>query len=201
MKKWFLMIALGWVVFVAVPTIPAVRIFLALPLVVEDPDAHGDACYILAGNNAFRERLGAAAYLYNSGHIPRIIFMRDDTPSTYNFVIKEHWTRTQWALDFLTYRGVPRDRIQVIDRVSGIFGTLREARNLKRFLPPDLKRLVLISSAAHMRRCMLAFRRVLPSEIVMVSCPASSYSSSYEYYYPLWIEYLKLAVYAVVARG
>jgi len=193
------MVALGWVVFVAVPTMPAVRIFLASPLVVEDPDVHGDACYILAGNNSFRERLGAAAYLYNSGCISRIIFMRDDAPSTYNFVAKAQWTRTQWALDFLTYRGIQRDRIQVIDHVSGVLGTLQEARNLRKSLPPDMKTLVLVSSAPHMRRSVLAFRRALPPGMAIFSYPASSYESSYEYYYPLWIEYLKLAVYAVVA--
>jgi len=200
MIKWLLIIALGWIVFVVLPTLPAVRIFLASPLVVEDRDPRGDAGYILAGNNAFRERLGAAAYIYNEGRISRIIFMRDDAPSSYNFVAKARWTRTEWALDFLTHRGVPREKIQLIDQVTGMFGTLQEARNLKKALPSDLKRLVLVSSATHMRRCVLAFRRVLPPDIAIVSCPASSYSSSYEYYHPLWLEYLKLAVYAVFAR-
>jgi uncharacterized SAM-binding protein YcdF (DUF218 family) len=200
MKRWFLMITLAWVMFVAFPTIPAVRVFLSAPLVVEDPDPRGDACYVLADAGAFRERLGAAAHLYNLGRIARIIFMRDNTPSAYNFVARAHWTSTDWALDFLTHRGVPRDRIIVIDAASGILGTLREARNLGKLLPQDVKKLVLVSSAPHMRRSMLTFRRVLPREISLVSCPATPYTASYEYYYPIWIEYLKLAVYAIVAR-
>jgi uncharacterized SAM-binding protein YcdF (DUF218 family) len=67
-------------------------------------------------------------------------------------------------------------------------------------LPPDIKKLVLVSSAPHMRRSLLAFRRVLPPDLSIVSSPASSFGTSYEYFYPLRIEYLKLAVYAVVAR-
>jgi uncharacterized SAM-binding protein YcdF (DUF218 family) len=200
MIRWLLFIALAWVVFVFLPDIPPVRNLLASPLVVKDRDPQGDACYILAADDAFRERLGAAAELYNQGRISRIIFMREDVPSSYNYVAKALWTQTEWALDFLTHRGVPRDRIQLIDHVRGPFGTLQEARNLKKFRPPDLKRLVLVSSAPHMRRSVLAFRRVFPPDIAIVSCPASKFVTSYEYFYPLWIEYLKLAVYAVVAR-
>ncbi len=201
MRKRLLMIVLAWVLFVAVPTIPAVRIFLASPLVVEGPDPHADACYVLAaGSNAFQERLEAAADLFNLGCVSRIIFMRNDEPGGYSFVARAKWTQTEWALDFLTHRGVPRERIYLIDHAKGMFGTLQEARNLKKFLPSDLKRIALVSSAPHMRRCVLAFRRVLPPGIVIVSYPASPFKWSYEYYYPLWIEYLKLALYAVVAR-
>jgi len=145
--RWVLIIALSWTVFVLVPPIPAVRMFLGSPLVVEDRDARGDACYILAAADSFRERLGAAAELYNQGRVPKIIFIRDDGPGSYNFVAKASWTPTEWALDFLTHRGVPRDRIQLIDHVRGTFGTLQEAKNLKGSLPADVKRLVLVSSA------------------------------------------------------
>jgi hypothetical protein len=48
MERFFLTIALAWVVFVVVPTIPAVRDFLGSPLVIADRDPRGDACYILA---------------------------------------------------------------------------------------------------------------------------------------------------------
>src|SRR5512144_2537550 len=157
-----LIIVLAWVLFVVVPTIPAIRRLLARPLVVCDRDARGDAGYILAGGNAFRERLGAAAELFNLGRISRIIFMCDDAPSAYNFTAKANWTKTQWALDFLVHRGVPRDGIQVTERPGGMFGTLQEARNFRKSLPADVQRLILVSSAPHMRRCVLAFRRVLP---------------------------------------
>jgi len=200
MIRWLLIIVLCWILFVFLPIIPPVRNLLASPLVVKDRDPRGDSCYILAGTDEFRERLAAAAELYNQGRISRIIFMRKDEPSSYNYVAKARWTATEWALDFLIHRGVPQDRIQLIDHISGPLGTLQEARNLKKSRPADLKKLVLVSSAPHMRRSLLAFRRVLPPDITIVSCPASSFSTSYEYFYPLWIEYLKLAVYSVVAK-
>ncbi len=200
MKKWIVLVAISWFTFIMLPSIPAVRLLLASPLVVTDPDPRGDACYILAGADEFRERLLAAALLYNVGRVPKLIFMSDPSISSFNFVEKTHWSATQWALDILIHHGVPRDRIQVIERAHGKLGTLAEARNLKRFLPADVKRLVLVSSAPHMRRAMLAFGRVLPATVSLASYPATPFESSSEYYYPLWVEYAKLAVYAVVAR-
>ena len=200
MKMFLLTMAFAWIVFVAVPTFPIVRDFLASPLVIEDRDPRGDACYVLADADAFRERLGAAAYLYLQGRVSKIVFMRDDLPNPYNTLAETHWTPTDWAMDFLIHRGVPREKIQLLDPAGGMFGTLQEARNFKKSLPRDLKTLVLVSSAPHMRRSVLAFRRVLPQGVTIISCPATPYSSSYEYFYPLWIEYLKLAVYTVVAR-
>jgi uncharacterized SAM-binding protein YcdF (DUF218 family) len=199
-RKWVVIAVGAWLVLVGLPTIPAVRVFLAAPLVVGDPEARGDACYILAGGDAFRERLVAASDLYHMGRIPRIIFMLNEEWDSYNFVAQASWTPTQWALDFLDHRGVPKDRISVIAYSHGTFGTLTEARNLKEFLPAGIKRLVLVSSAPHMRRSMLAFRRILPQEVVLVPYPATDFYISNEYYHPLWLEYLKLAVYEVVAR-
>ena len=42
--------------------------------------------------------------------VPRIIFQRNDELGPYNFVAKASWTGTDWALDLLTHRGVPRDK-------------------------------------------------------------------------------------------
>ncbi len=201
MKRWLAIAALGWVVLVALPSIPAVRGILASPLVVSDPEARGDACYVLAGGDAFNERLAAASDLYFMHRVPRIIVQRNDDVSSYNFAAKASWTATDWALDFLTHRGVPMDKILIIAPAKGMFGTLAEARNVKLALPPDVRTLVLVSSAPHMRRSMLAFRRVLATDVALRPYAATDFASSAEHYRPIWLEYLKLGVYAIVAWG
>ena len=155
----------AWVVFVGVPSIPVVRRVLAAPLVVSDPLARGDACYVLASGDALLERLAAAADLYSMHRVPTIIFQRSDEASSYNFVAGASWTQTDWALDFLTHRGVPRDKIVVVAAAQGLLGTLAEARNIKRALPAGVRTLVVVSSAPHMRRSMLAFRRILAPDL------------------------------------
>ena len=199
MKRWLPIVVLAWVVFVGLPSIPAVRGVLASPLVVTDPDARGDACYVLAGGHAFTERLAAASDLYNMHRVPRIIIQRADELGPYNFVAKASWTATEWALDFLTHSGVPRDKILVIAEARGMFGTLAEARNVKASLPADVRTLVIVSSAPHMRRSMLAFSRVHPAGVTLHPYAATDFSSGDEYFRPIWLEYLKLAVYELVA--
>jgi len=199
MSRWLKIAALGFVFLVAVPSIPSVRAVLASPLMVTDPDARGDACYVLSSGDAFIERLAAASDLYQMHRVPRIILTRDDGVSYYNFVAKASWTSTEWALDFLTHRGVPADKILVIAPAHGMLGTLAEARQVSQTLPSDVKRLVLVSSAPHMRRSLLAFRRILAANISLVPYAASDVASSAELYRPIWLEYVKLAGYAVVA--
>jgi len=199
MKRWLGLAAAAWVICVGLPSIPAVRIALSEPLVVSDSEARGDACYVLASGDAFTERLAAASDLYQMHRIGRIMLQRDDEASAYNFVAKASWTSNEWSLDFLTHRGVPLDKVLVIPAARGMLGTLAEARHVRDTLPADVHRLVLVSSAPHMRRSMLAFRRLLPPDIALVPYAASDMASSAELYRPIWLEYLKLGGYAVVA--
>jgi uncharacterized SAM-binding protein YcdF (DUF218 family) len=200
MRKWVLRIAIAWMALVVLPSVPAVRVFLASPLVVTDAEARGDACYVLASGDAWPERLAAASDLYHMGRTPRIILMRSNETGPFNFVAKKSWTPTDWSLDFLTHRGVPQSKINIIEETQGMLGTLAEAKNLSHFLPPGTKKLVLVSSAPHMRRTMLAFGRVFPPEVELIPYAASDFFSSAEHYRPIWLEYLKLGLYSVVAR-
>jgi uncharacterized SAM-binding protein YcdF (DUF218 family) len=199
MARWLKIAAFGFVFFVALPSIPSVRVALASPLMMNDPEARGDACYVLASGDAFTERLAAAADLYQMHRVARIILARNDAVSYYNFVAKASWTSTEWALDFLAHRGVPTDRILVIPPTQGLLGTLAEARQVRQTLPSDVRRLVVVSSAPHMRRSLLAFRRILSANVSVVPYAATDVASSAELYRPIWLEYVKLAGYAVVA--
>ena len=198
--KWSAITAFYWLALVFVPSFPAVRGILAIPLVVHDEQSRGDAAYILADGNAFQERLSAAVDLYFMRRVPQIIIINEAKKGAYNFVAGSNWTPTEWALDYLQCRGIPRAQVLVVGPMEkGLFGTLNEARTIAKTLPETVTRLVLITSAPHTRRSLLAFRRALPSEVVVMSYAATAFGKSAEMREPLWLEYVKLLVYGVVA--
>ena len=192
-------VAVVFITFVILTSFPRIRHILSAPLVVNDMNARGDACYVLAGGGSLWERLDAAADLVQMGRVSRILLMRDDKRGQYSFKAKSSWTRTEWAADYLAWRGIPSDRISWIPQTEGMFGTLTEARTVAMNLPKEVKIVVVVSSAPHMRRSVLAFRRALPAEVSVIPYAATEFGNSYEMYYPIWIEYLKLLVYFVIA--
>ena len=197
---WWVTVTTLALVLGVVASVPSIRAVLSAPLVVADGAATGDAAYVLAGGVAFEERLAAASDLYFMRRVPLIIIKRDDSQSAYNFAAHASWTRTQWALDFLRWKGVPDANVLVVDlpQITS-FGTLNEARSLVTVLPPAVVRLVLVTSAAHTRRALLAFRRSLPATVALTPYAATSVDTSVEFWRPLWVEYVKLLVYAVMA--
>ena len=188
-----------WVVYIALSTSLQVRYWLSLPLVVNNQNAHGNACYVLAGGGSLWERLDAAADLVQMGRVGFILLMKDDSISQFSFKANSSWTRTQWAADYLAWRGISADKIQWIPQSAGLFGTLTESRAIAKNLPKDVKSLVVVSSAPHMRRVQLAFNRSLASDVTVIPYAATSFQNSYEIYNPIWLEYLKLIVYFFIA--
>ncbi|MBJ6749838.1 YdcF family protein [Geomonas anaerohicana] len=185
--------------FVVIPSFPRVRAVLAAPLCVTDAAAVGDACYVLAGGESVWERLNAAADLMHLGRVPCIYLMDDPSRDQYNVPEGRSWSRGKWYAGYLVWRGVPQERIRFVPKAAGFFGTRTEAANLASSLPPGVRRVVIVSSAPHMRRALLAFRRALPAAVAVTPYAATELASSQELYYPLWIEYLKLVVYSMIA--
>jgi len=192
-------VAIISLLFVILPSFLQTRIILSAPLVVHNMNARGDACYVLAGGGALWERLDAAADLVQMGRVSRILLMQDCTRGPYSFKAKISWTRTEWAADYLDWRGISPDRISWIPQTDGMFGTLTEARMVAKNLPKEVKSLVVVSSAPHMRRSVLAFRRSLSADMKVVPYAATEFVNSCEMHHPIWIEYLKLLVYFVMA--
>jgi uncharacterized SAM-binding protein YcdF (DUF218 family) len=133
------------------------------------------------------------------GRVDYIILMKDDNVGQFRFKTNASWTRTQWVADYLAWRGIVADRIQWIPQTEGFFGTLTEARTVAKRLPKSVKTLVVVSSAPHMRRSVLAFTRSLPSNVRVVPYAATSFATSHEMYHPIWLEYLKLLLYFMIA--
>jgi uncharacterized SAM-binding protein YcdF (DUF218 family) len=197
--KIIVFVTINWFVFIVLSSSVTVRGWFAAPLIVHDNKASGDACYVLAGGNSIWERLAAGADLIHLQRVPTLQIMRNDATYPYSFKAQASWTGTQWSMDFLEGRGVPRNRVVILAQPHGFFGTLAEARNVAKLLPRNIKKLVVVSSPAHMRRTVLAFKRSLPADVSVVPYAATTFEQSAEMYYPIWIEYLKLLVYYVVA--
>jgi len=193
------MLAISWMILVALPSSALVRKRLAAPLFVHDSNAQGDVCYVLAGGDSIWERLIAGANLVHLGRVSKLHVMRNDITYPYNLNAQASWTQTQWIMDFLAWRGITPDRVIILDPADGMFGTLEEARNVTKSLPKGVKKLVVVSSPAHMRRTVLAFKRSLPANVMVVPYAATVLEQSSEMYSPIWIEYLKLLVYYIVA--
>jgi uncharacterized SAM-binding protein YcdF (DUF218 family) len=196
MKRVIAAILFTLLIFMILPTIPVVRAWLAAPLIVTDNAAAGDACYVLAAGNAIWERLAAASDLYHMKRVPMVILMQSGETGPYNFPAQSSWNQTQWELEYLVSRGVPKENVVTIETGEGFFGTLSEARVVARTLPPEVKKLVLVTSAPHTRRSLLIFKRLLSANVQIIPFAATTFETSAEMYDPLWLEYLKLFVYA-----
>ena len=189
----------GFLFLVVLPSFPKVRAILAAPLTVTDSAAQGDACYVLAGGETVWERLDAAADLVHLGRVPRIYLMNDTSRDQYSVRAGRSFTRIQWYVDYLVWRGVPADRISFIPKAKGLLGTRSEARAFAAHLPKGARQVVIVSSAPHMRRALLAFQRSLPAQVRAVPYAATDLVCSQELYHPLWVEYLKLLLYLMVS--
>ena len=192
---------LAFLAFGVAPTLTPLRHALSAPLIVSDDDARGDAAYVMHGGPAMDERLRAAADLVHMGRVPRIFLRRDDERSMHSFVERRSLTRSEWMLAYLGWLGIPREKVTLIDDPGGgAFGSLHEADLARAALPPEVRRLVVVSSPVHTRRSGLAFRRRLAArEVEVTTYAATAWSTSAEAHAPLWLEYAKLLVYAVIA--
>jgi uncharacterized SAM-binding protein YcdF (DUF218 family) len=152
----------------------------------------------MAGGGAIWERLDAAADLVHQGRVSRVILMRDGTPGPYNYPLGRSQVRTDWFCAYLAWHGVPAGRVVLIPQTQERFGTLSEARAVARMWPRGEGALVLISSAPHLHRALLAFRHFLPASVPVLPYAASEYRFSYEFHHPIWIEYLKVLAYRLL---
>ena len=190
----------GWGILVIVTSIVPVRTGLSYPLYVHEPGARGDAAYVMADGYAYWKRLRTASDLYRERRVPKIYLLNERQIFGYNFDIKRLETQTERAIRFLVWHGVPESAIELVTvRGDTTFGSLSEAQAFAELELPQVKRVVVVTSAPHTRRSKLCFRRCLPDDVSVQSFAASKLSSSTELYEPIWMEYLKLAVYYFVA--
>jgi uncharacterized SAM-binding protein YcdF (DUF218 family) len=198
--SWIACALVVWVLFVVLPSIPAVRAVATGPLFVHDPGARGDAAYVMNGGYSLPERLLAASDLYHLGRVEAVYILDDRAPSSFSFVEQRNLVRSEWSASYLEWLGVPE---RAIRRVSGdvdaALGSLNEARLVSAQLPEEIDALVVVTSAAHTRRSLLAFERALGGSVVVTCYAATEPRQSAQLREPLWVEYAKLLVYWALA--
>jgi uncharacterized SAM-binding protein YcdF (DUF218 family) len=188
-----------WLLTTFLLSFSSIRGIVAYPLYVHDSNAKGEAAYVMADGYAYLERLRTASDLYHMNRVPQILLANESQSAGYNFTKGRSETRVERAIDYLTLHGVPRDKISTIDfQLDATYGSLSEARNVAA-QQPDIKQLVVVTSAPHTRRSRLCFRRAMPSNVVVNVYSATSPRRSAEISSPIWVEYLKLLVYFFVA--
>lgn len=128
-------------------------------LIARDPLVHADAIVVLAGGHPAREI--AAAALFREGWAPRVILTRATTPSHVEALlrlgIRAHDFQGEARLA-LEKSGVPAAAIVTLDEPARI--TEAELRIVHRFAREHgYRRVILVSSAEHLRRVRLIWAR------------------------------------------
>ena len=188
-----------WLATTILMSIPLVRGLVSYPLYVHELEATGEAAYVMADGHAYWERLRAASDLYNRKQVGTIMILDESEPAGFNFGRNQLDTHVQRAIDHLELFGVPRDCVESIPvNNSTVFGSLNEAHGVAE-LHPELKRIVVVTSAPHTRRSLLCFKRSLPASVNVQVYSASVPKDSAEITAPIWMEYAKVVVYFFLA--
>ncbi|TWU39724.1 YdcF family protein [Novipirellula artificiosorum] len=194
-RRFFIVIGV-WLLSTFLLSFHSIRGLVAYPLLVHDPDATGDAAYVMADGYAYWERLHAASDLFHMGKVPRLILLDESEPAGYNFVQQRLETRLQRAIAYLEWLGVPAEKVSTVSAKNSMFGSLSEARAVAE-QESSLKSIVVVTSAPHTRRSRLCFQRAFSPQIDVQVYSASVASEGAEIDAPIWIEYAKLFVYFV----
>ncbi len=188
----------AWTLFVGLPTITVVRATMMWPLYVHDNDAEGECAYVMAGGSASYERLRAASDLYHWDRIERIYISHQTDSSGYHFGLKRSISRAEKARMVLQMWGVPDSAILTVPLdESALLSSSGEAHSFAANVNVQGS-IIVITSAPHTRRSRLCFQRVLPAaEIAIYSASMPAHSA--ELSSAIWLEYLKLALYYLLA--
>lgn len=162
---------------------------------MNDPGASGQIAYVMADGPAMWERLHAAADLYHMHRIEKIVLLNEQEMSGYNFVRHSSDTRLQREIDFLQMLGVPPNDVQAVDADKDDWLSSRSEAVAVFENMPNLRQLIVVTSPPHTRRSKLCFERTFPESTAIAVYSAAKPSESAETHLPIWIEYVKLAIY------
>ena len=155
-------------------TASAAAVLLFLPFAgrffsAADPLQRGDAIVVLAESRV--DRWLEAVDLFKEGWAPRVV-LSPGPVSTLEVKLRGEGLRLpregDLARDAVLSLGVPADAVTVMP--GGVDNTAAEAAALRRWLPPDSHRVIVVTSPYHLRRAGYAFRREFAgtgTEIVM----------------------------------
>jgi uncharacterized SAM-binding protein YcdF (DUF218 family) len=152
---------------------------VSAPSTASPPLEKTDAIVLLAGN--FHQRAPAAAFLFRNGNVGKVILTNDGVFSGWSDKYNRNLYQIEWAEEKLVALGVPRERIVKLPFYGS--GTIYDALAVKRYaLSSGMHKMILVTSAYHMRRALWTFRKVFSGESVEVTAhPAVSGETSLKF--------------------
>lgn len=188
-----------WLLSVVALSSKHVRGIVALPLFIDEEPVRSEYAYVMADGHAYWERLRTASDLYHLNQVEKVMILKECQVTRFNFNKGRSDQLFERAVDYLGFHGVPRQAIQLVPvGKQSWFGSLSEAKAVARNYP-KLKSLTVVTSAPHTRRSKLCFQRCYDHGIPICMVAASNPVDSSEINEPLWMEYLKFAIYGVFA--
>jgi len=141
-----------------------------------DPLQHSDVIVVLAGSRL--DRWLEALDLYKEGWAPRIV-VSSGPVSPLEGRLRERGLRYpregELARDAMVSLGLPQDAVEVMP--NGVDNTAAEAAVLRRMLPAgSVRRVIVVTSAYHVRRAGYAFRREFRDTGVEIVMRGSRYT-------------------------
>lgn len=135
---------------------------------IEDDDEKGDCIFVVGSSKAIQYRLPKAVELYQQGRARKILFSGGATWNGNKFPEAIHLKNKAIEL------GVSENDILIEDRSLNTFeNVLASLVVLNRaFFLYNIKRLLVVTNAFHMRRLHLTLKTYMPDWIQFTLCPA-----------------------------
>lgn len=135
---------------------------------IEDDDEKGDCIFVVGSSKAIQYRLPKAVELYQQGRARKILFSGGATWNGNDFPEAIHLKNKAIEL------GVSENDILIEDRSLNTFeNVLASLVVLNRaFFLYNIKRLLVVTNAFHMRRLHLTLKTYMPDWIQFTLCPA-----------------------------
>jgi len=117
--------------------------------------------YVLGGaENSLERRFEVAADLYRQGLSHEVLVMSRPGITSYDPIVGRNLTNDEWAINKLVELGVEKHDIRFINVERGVFGTLRESKQIADLVGAGgYRRLIVVSSSYHTRRVWLCFEK------------------------------------------
>jgi len=117
--------------------------------------------YVLGGSgNSLERRFEVAADLYRQGLSHEVLVMSRPGITSYDPIVGRNLTNDEWSINKLVELGVTKSDIRFTNIEQGVFGTLRESKQIADLVVAGgYRSLILVSSSYHTRRVWLCFEK------------------------------------------
>ncbi|MFC4617574.1 YdcF family protein [Camelliibacillus cellulosilyticus] len=132
---------------------------------IEDDGMLGDCIFVFGGKST--NRVKKAAHLFKSGRAPYILLTGGNS----------RWEKPEpeaiWMRDLLLKEGIPKEKMLLESKAANTTENVVASLFVlqKKFSLHRIKRLLVVSSPYHMRRCALTLKTYMPNWISYTFCP------------------------------